>query len=666
MQIMAKKPLISVIILSLVAVLTGGWLIEHSWQLPISQLFQSSQNLSVADMALQLKLLPTMIVAVLAGGLLGLASILLQQLVKNNLASDTTLSVGSGSQMALLITTLFLPNFGLYGSFWVAFVGAMASMGLVFLLAKQSGMNPVVLVLSGLIINILLTAIAGVFLLFYSELALGVMAWGSGVLTQSGWQASWQLALVTLTVTLILALIYKPLVLMSLDDRQAKSLGVPVNAVRLAVILLVAMAVAVVISHVGAIGFIGLASATLVNVFGVQKLYGRLVLSFIIGGLLLWITSNVSAILASVTTMNLPAGAMTALFGTPLIIWLILTNKTHVTDEHHVPLAVRLQAVKLPKYIIALALMVVLALLFAPTLSQHGALASVQFGLVEMNQLNLVWDFRLPRSLGAMAVGVMLANAGVLLQTLTRNPMASPEVLGIGSAVALSVVLSFMLLPMFGVTPTMWMFASFGLGGAVAVLALILWLSQRVPSSHLLLVGVAISALMVGVLNVIKLIGDPRLQAILGFLSGSTYSITLSMAIGLSVVAVLGLLASLVLIKLLTLMSLGRMIAVGRGVAYGKCEMAVLMLIAVLSVCATLAVGPLSFVGLMTPHLAMSLGATRLSQKLLLSAILGAMLMLIADWIGRYTMFPYEIPAGTISAVLGGAYFMYLMKNMRH
>lgn len=666
MQTMAKKPLISVIILTLVALLTGGWLIEHSWQLPISQLFQSSQNLSVADMALQLKLLPTMIVAVLAGGLLGLASILLQQLVKNNLASDTTLSVGSGSQMALLITTLFLPNFGLYGSFWVAFVGAMASMGLVFLLAKQSGMNPVVLVLSGLIINILLTAIAGVFLLFYSELALGVMAWGSGVLTQSGWQASWQLALVTVTVTLILALIYKPLVLMSLDDHQAKSLGVPVNVIRLVVILLVAMAVAVVISHVGAIGFIGLASATLVNVFGVQKLYGRLMLSFIIGGLLLWITSNVSAILASVTSMNLPAGAMTALFGTPLIIWLILTNKTHVADEHHAPLAVRLQAVKLPKFIIALAVMVILALLVAPTLSQHGAVANVQFGMVELSQLNLVWDFRLPRSLGAMAVGVMLATAGVLLQTLTRNPMASPEVLGIGSAVALGVVLSFMLLPMFGVTPTTWMFASFGLLGALAVLVLILWLSQRVPSGHLLLVGVAISALMAGVLNVIKLIGDPRLQAVLGFLSGSTYNITLSVATGLVVVAVFGLLASLVLIKPLTLMSLGRMIAVGRGVAYGKCEMAVLMLIAVLSVCATLAVEPLSFVGLMTPHLATSLGATRLSQKLLLSAILGAMLMLIADWIGRYTMFPYEIPAGTISAVLGGAYFMYLMKNMRH
>ena len=101
------------------AIATSGYLINSRWQLPVWALFQASANLSLNDMAIQLSLLPTMLVAILAGGILGSSSILLQQLVKNTLASDTTLAVGSGAQMALLIVTLFLPSFGLYGSFWV-------------------------------------------------------------------------------------------------------------------------------------------------------------------------------------------------------------------------------------------------------------------------------------------------------------------------------------------------------------------------------------------------------------------------------------------------------------------------------------------------------------------------------------------------------------------
>lgn len=654
---------LTVIVLLLIAIISTLVLLDKVWQAPILVLFASSNSLTLSEMALQLQLLPTMLVAILSGGLLGLCSILLQQLVKNNLASDTTLAVGSGSQMALLLVTLFLPNLGLYGSFWVAFVGALLSMGLVFFLAKNSHMNPVVLVLSGLIVNILLSALAGVLLLFYSEMSMGVIVWGSGALNQSSFLPSYDLLSVSGLFLLLLCMIYRPLVLMSLDDRQAKSLGVPVNMVRCLLIGSVAMAIAVVISHVGQIGFIGLASATLVNVLNVSKLYARFLLSFVIGGLLLWITANISGLLNAFLAINLPAGAMTALLGTPLIIYIILKNKHQISDNQQ-QIQTRQKQVKFSPFIGAFVVLTVLALCFAPQFTMDNVVLS--FGFIQAEQLSLLVDFRLPRTLGAMAVGAMLAISGVLLQTLTKNPMASPEVLGIGSGVALGAVLAFMLLPMIGITPLLWHLVGFGVLGAGIVLALVLWLAKRVPASHLLLVGVAISALMSGVLNVIKLIGDPRLQAVLGFLSGSTYHLNLAMAIGLSVFAVLGLVVSYLLIKPLNLMGFGKTIATGRGVSYQKFELAILLLIAFLSVFATLAVGPLSFVGLMIPHLASSLGANNLSQKLPLSALLGAMLMLVADWVGRYAMFPYEIPAGTICAMIGGGYFMYLMRKISH
>lgn len=169
--------LFSLATVSSVAVL-GSWGQDLAWLfLGSDTLFALWQrgDLSADETAKALTLMPTMSVAVLAGGLLGVSSTLLQVLAKNPLASDSTLAVGSGAQMALLLATLFVPSLGLYGSFWLGFMGALASMGAVFLLALPSRLNPVVLVLSGLIINVLLSAVASVLLLYHSELTLGVM-----------------------------------------------------------------------------------------------------------------------------------------------------------------------------------------------------------------------------------------------------------------------------------------------------------------------------------------------------------------------------------------------------------------------------------------------------------------------------------------------------------
>ncbi|BFM03283.1 hypothetical protein Psyaliredsea_19300 [Psychrobacter alimentarius] len=138
-----------VVFLIVMAVVSSYAVVHQLWNLPFIELFTPSFDLSLADMSIQLQILPTMLVASTAGGLLGLVSVLLQQLVKNTLASDTTLAVGSGANIALLLVTLFFPSFNLGGSFWVAFIGAISSMAIVFILAAPSRMNPLVLVLGG-------------------------------------------------------------------------------------------------------------------------------------------------------------------------------------------------------------------------------------------------------------------------------------------------------------------------------------------------------------------------------------------------------------------------------------------------------------------------------------------------------------------------------------
>lgn len=647
----ANRIYMIVVFLMLLAVVSSYAVVHQLWHLPFLELFIPSFELSLSDMSIQLQILPTMLVALTAGGLLGLVSILLQQLVKNTLASDTTLAVGSGANMALLIVTLFLPSLALGGSFWVAFVGALGSMAIVFLLAAPSRMNPLVLVLGGLVTNILLGAITALLLIYYAEETLNVMVWAAGSLTQNNWQVSAVLSIASVVAFISLMPLLKPLEIMSLDDRQAKSLGVPINLIRGLVVGLVALLTALVVSRVGPIGFIGLGAATLVNVFSVRRIGYRLLLGYVFGALLLWITSNATTLLQHYLSLNIPADAMTAILGAPLVIWLIVSQSRQHTDEVIPTLISERRDTHLIGWGIALILLIIGVLIFTAT-SNGWQLSTLR---------HLIIDFRLPRTLSAAATGVMLATAGVLLQTLTRNPMASPEVLGISSGSAIGVVLAFVFLPSFGYTGIILS----GLLGAFIVLSLILWLARRINPAYLLLVGVAIAALMGGLLSLVKISGDQRLQAVLSWLSGSTYLASPETAWILVGLAFILFLLSFMVIKPLEILSLGSGIARELGVSLRLYQSLVLILVALLSTISTLAVGPLSFVGLMIPHLASTLGAVKLKRQIQLSAILGAGLMVIADWIGRYLIFPYEIPAGTIAAIIGGAYFLYLMRRIK-
>lgn len=647
----ANRIYMMVVFLMLLAVVSSYAVVHQLWPLAFLELFTPSFELSLSDMSIQLQILPTMLVALTAGGLLGLVSVLLQQLVKNTLASDTTLAVGSGANMALLIVTLFLPSLALGGSFWVAFIGALGSMAIVFLLAAPSRMNPLVLVLGGLVTNILLGAITALLLIYYAEETLNVMVWAAGSLTQNNWQVSVVLTIASVIAFISLMPLLKPLEIMSLDDRQAKSLGVPINLIRGLVVGLVALLTALVVSRVGPIGFIGLGAATLVNVFSVRRIGYRLLLGYVFGGLLLWITSNATTLLQHYLSLNIPADAMTAILGAPLVIWLIVSQSRQHTDEVIPTLISERRDTHLISWGIALILLIVGVLIFTAT-SNGWQLSTLG---------HLIVDFRLPRTLSAAATGIMLATAGVLLQTLTRNPMASPEVLGISSGSAIGVVLAFVFLPSFGYTGIILS----GLLGAFIVLSLILWLARRINPAYLLLVGVAIAALMGGLLSLVKISGDQRLQAVLSWLSGSTYLASPETAWILVGLAFILFLLSFMVIKPLEILSLGSGIARELGVSLRLYQTLILILVALLSTISTLAVGPLSFVGLMIPHLASTLGAVKLKRQIQLSAILGAGLMVIADWVGRYLIFPYEIPAGTIAAIIGGAYFLYLMRRIK-
>lgn len=547
------------IILVVLSVWSTWALIAQEWTRPISDLFIPSSQLDISSLATQLHIVATSIVALLAGGLLGVVSILLQQLVKNPLASDTTLGVGVGAQLAMLIVTLFLPSLAIYGGIYVAFIGAIISMGLVFALSAPSRFNPLILILAGLVVNILLAAVANVLVLFFAERSNGMLSWAAGFLAQNSWHTSMMLSITAVVMAVVCLPLLKPLTLMSLDDSQAKRLGVPINGIRALVVLIVAVVTALVVSEVGLIGFIGLGAASLVNALGVASISKRLLAAFVLGALLLWLTSNVALLLEPILNMQIPAGAMTGILGAPLIIWLILRQRRERIETVTPMLTGKHAPVAWWRWSLGVVLIIILACLFVQDVNGWGL--STDWAITQ--------QYRLPRSLSAAATGLMLAIAGVLLQTLTRNPMASPEVLGVSSGAALGVILGFLLLPSLGLSAGSGTLLISGLSGAMAVLLLVIWLARRVNSGYLLLVGIGIAAMMDGVMHMVKLSGDPRLEAMLSWLSGTTYSAQPSTVWYLIGIALILFALSLLLIKPLKVLGLGTGVARNLG---GGCD----------------------------------------------------------------------------------------------
>ncbi|MDL4863621.1 iron chelate uptake ABC transporter family permease subunit, partial [Halomonas elongata] len=179
-----------------------------------------------------------------------------------------------------------------------------------------------------------------------------------------------------------------------------------------------------------------------------------------------------------------------------------------------------------------------------------------------------------------------------------------------------------------------------------------------------LLTGVAITAAFDAVRAIVLAGGDPRGQQVIAWLSGSTYYVDLTSALVVIALALaLGLLTG-PLARWLDILPLGAATSRALGIGLKRSRLVLLLLVALLTAAATLVVGPLSFVGLLAPHLARLLGFSRASMHLLGAALAGALLMVLADWVGRQLLFPQEIPAGIVASLLGGAYFMWGLRRL--
>jgi ABC-type Fe3+-siderophore transport system permease subunit len=604
---------------------------------------------NASTLVLEYSYLPRLAMSLLCGAALGLASALLQQLLQNPLAAPDTLAVSAGAQLSLTIGILVFPVFHASHPEFLALAGAAGGWALIAAVAWRRRGDPITLILVGFIVSFALGSIASLLMLLHQEYLTSLLIWGAGSLAQDDWDGVLALGLRLAGCALLTALMVRPLLILGFGDQSARSLGVSLRFVRP---LLLAMAIglsASVVAFVGVIGFVGLAAPHLARVAGAERLASRLILAPLAGA---WLLATVDQALqwsAGPQSSALPTGAITALLGAPLLILLlrripslVLEGSPAITPQISRPRG------DPGRVLVGIALTLVVALAAALLIGR----TPIGFTL-GLDLDSGAFEWRVPRVLAAGGAGLALGVAGCLVQRLFANPMASPEVLGIGGGVAVGLIV---VLLASAEASSAAQFAG-AIGGALIVSALILSLGghRGFSPERLLLIGIAITALVNAMTLLFLAMGDPRIGQVLAWLGGSTYRVTLDFALVVVGLACLGLLAALPLSRWLDILPLGDDVTRGLGVPAPAVRMLVLVLAAVTTATAAIVVGPLSFVGLLAPHFASLAGLRRARVQLMGAAGAGASLVIFADWIGRVIFAPTELPAGILSVLIGCA-----------
>jgi iron complex transport system permease protein len=635
--------------LLLVLVRFAGYLPPASW---FAATFHPNQD-DVRELIFHYSSLPRLVTALLCGMALGLAGALFQHVLRNPLASPTTLGVEAGAQLALTAATVWAPFLLGGGRELVALAGGLLSTGVIFAVAWARGFSSLSLVLTGLITGLFCGSLTVAFKLLNQEYITSLFIWGAGSLSQQDWSIVAYLLPRIAVAAVVTAFLVRPLNLLSLDDASAGSLGVSLPLLRGGTLLLAVALTSTVTSAVGVIGFIGLAAPQIARLSGARRLQERLWLSPLIGGFLLVIVDQCVQAASDQFAELLPTGAVTALFGAPLLLWLLpqlrLARAGWLTEKASVPPR-RRRTIRL---ILVLAGLVVLAVLVSALVgrSQDG------FAIAGSDSFALLAPWRLPRIAVALMAGAMLAVAGVLIQRLTLNPMASPEILGIGTGVALGLIVAMITNP----APGRGLQFVAGSAGAMGVLAILLWsgVRSRFSPDYLLLTGIALSAFMDALVISFLAMGDPRASQLLAWIAGSTYRADAAAVEATLAAALPLLLAAPLLARWLDILPLGEETARGLGLDLRRTRFSVMTLAALLTAASVLVAGPLSFVGLVGPHLARMLGVSRALPQLIAAALIGAALMVVADWVGRLVIYPLQLPAGVVAALIGVPYLIW-------
>ncbi|MEH6987084.1 FecCD family ABC transporter permease [Cytobacillus firmus] len=279
------------------------------------------------------------------------------------------------------------------------------------------------------------------------------------------------------------------------------------------------------------------------------------------------------------------------------------------------------------------------------------------------NEHIIIQSVRLPRALIAAAVGASLAIAGVLLQSLTKNPLAAPEIFGINAGAGFAVVITVTLFSISNLQVFTWV--SF-LGAAVSFIFVYIIGSigrEGLTPMKLTLAGAAMSAMFASMTQGFLVINETALEQVLFWLAGSVSGRKLETLAAVFPYLLAGWIFSLIIAGKLNVLSMGEDVAKGLGLKTGLLKLGAGIVIVLLSGGAVAVAGPIGFLGIVIPHLTRAVVGIDHRWVIPYAGLLGGMLLLIADIASRYIIMPQEVPVGVMTAVIGTPFFVYIARR---
>lgn len=274
----------------------------------------------------------------------------------------------------------------------------------------------------------------------------------------------------------------------------------------------------------------------------------------------------------------------------------------------------------------------------------------------------ILWGVRLPRVAAGVLAGFGLATAGALLQTVTANDLASPNIIGINSGAGLAVILMLTLAPAAGaLLPIGAFFGAFGAAWIILLAAGRLGSSQ----TNILLIGIAVTTLFNAVISFLSLLDEGILAQYNHFTVGSLKGIAIAELVLPAIIIACAFLGAMALSARLGVLCMGDAAAAALGVRVKELRILALACAAAAAAAVVSFAGLLGFVGLVVPHIAKRLVGQQPARLLPVSALAGAILVVLADLLGRTLFAPSEMPVGILMSIIGAPYFLILLCRRR-
>lgn len=311
----------------------------------------------------------------------------------------------------------------------------------------------------------------------------------------------------------------------------------------------------------------------------------------------------------------------------------------------------------------AFLLLLILIGLFSMVGSVNLSLTEIIQALInEDNRMvtTIVYKMRLPRNILAALVGANLAVSGVLLQSVMKNPLADPGITGVSSGASVAAIVILLMLPAY--TNLLPIFAFLGGAIACALVYIMAWKNGLKPE-RIVLAGVAVNTILGGFISLLSTLFSDKIQSAILWLNGSLATKTWADVELLAGYSIIGLIIALFLVRSTNVLQLGDEAAKNLGFNVNRTRLLISGVAVFLAAISTSVVGIISFVGLIVPHIARMLMGSDHKYTIPFSMVLGGIVLLIADTLARTVGGSIEIPVGVITSIVGGPFFLYLLRK---